>query len=127
MDTKTPPIPLKVQEKPKPRYQESVADVSLPPLTPYRNHRQKQKIPGTQWSHNVPSSIRYQDHQKKRPYRYTFCSIDPRIRLEPLFRIGSHFLRASFRKLQHVLIKYIVKSKFCRKVSRKKEKSVIKF
>ncbi|XP_043785143.1 ankycorbin isoform X3 [Apis laboriosa] len=69
MDTKTPPIPLKVQEKPKPKYQESVADVSLPPLTPYRNHRQKQKIPGTQWSHDVPSSIRYQDHQKKRPYR----------------------------------------------------------
>ncbi|CAK9807631.1 ANK2 [Anthophora plagiata] len=69
MDTKTPPIPLKVQEKPKPKQQESVANVSLPPLTPYRNHRQKQKIPGTQWSRDVPSAIRYQDHQKKRPYR----------------------------------------------------------
>ncbi|XP_076290231.1 uncharacterized protein LOC143213819 isoform X1 [Lasioglossum baleicum] len=70
MDTKTPPIPLKVQEKPKPKQQESVADVSLPPLTPYRNHRQKQKTPGTaQWSRDAPSAIRYQDHQKKRPYR----------------------------------------------------------
>nr|XP_034177587.1 ankycorbin isoform X1 [Osmia lignaria] len=69
MDTKTPPIPLKVQEKTKPRHQESVADVSLPPLTPYRNHRQKQKTPGTQWSRDIPSAIRYQDHQRKRPYR----------------------------------------------------------
>ncbi|CAL7948566.1 unnamed protein product [Xylocopa violacea] len=69
MDTKTPPIPLKVQEKPKPKQQETVADVSLPPLTPYRNHRQKQKTSGTQWSRDVPSAIRYQDHQKKRPYR----------------------------------------------------------
>ncbi|XP_076666594.1 uncharacterized protein LOC143368117 isoform X2 [Andrena cerasifolii] len=70
MDTKTPPIPLKVQEKPKPKQQqESVADVSLPPLTPYRNHRQKQKTTGTQWSRDAPSAIRYQDHQKKRPYR----------------------------------------------------------
>ncbi|XP_060830940.1 ankycorbin isoform X5 [Bombus pascuorum] len=69
MDTKTPPIPLKVQEKPKPKQQKSVADVSLPPLTPYRNHRQRQKTPGTQWSRDVPSAVRYQDHQKKRPYR----------------------------------------------------------
>ncbi|KZC06689.1 Ankyrin repeat domain-containing protein 50 [Dufourea novaeangliae] len=71
MDTKTPPIPLKVQEKPKPkpRQQETVADVSLPPLTPYRNHRPKQKIPGTQWSRDAPTAIRYQDQQKKRPYR----------------------------------------------------------
>ncbi|XP_076225941.1 uncharacterized protein LOC116426546 isoform X2 [Nomia melanderi] len=69
MDTKTPPIPLKVQEKPKPRQQESVADVSLPPLTPYKNHRPKQKTAGTQWSRDAPSAIRYQDHQKKRPYR----------------------------------------------------------
>ncbi|XP_043525076.1 ankycorbin isoform X3 [Frieseomelitta varia] len=69
MDTKTPPIPLKVQEKPKPKQQESVADVSLPPLTPYKNHRLKQKTPGTQWSRDVPSATRYQDHQKKRPYR----------------------------------------------------------
>ncbi|XP_076638102.1 uncharacterized protein LOC143350130 [Colletes latitarsis] len=69
MDTKTPPIPLKVQEKPKPKQQETVADVSLPPLTPYRNHRQKQRTPGIQWSRDAPSAIRYQDHQKKRPYR----------------------------------------------------------
>ncbi|XP_033324550.2 uncharacterized protein LOC117219480 isoform X1 [Megalopta genalis] len=69
MDTKTPPIPLKVQEKPKPKQPESVADVSLPPLTPYRNHRQKQKTTGTQWSRDAPTAIRYQDHQKKRPYR----------------------------------------------------------
>ncbi|XP_076164553.1 uncharacterized protein LOC143145248 isoform X2 [Ptiloglossa arizonensis] len=69
MDTKTPPIPLKVQEKPKPKQHETVADVSLPPLTPYRNHRQKQRTPGTQWSRDAPSAIRYQDHQKKRPYR----------------------------------------------------------
>ncbi|XP_012153626.2 uncharacterized protein LOC100881453 isoform X1 [Megachile rotundata] len=69
MDTKTPPIPLKVQEKSKPKHQDNVADVSLPPLTPYRNHRQKQKTPGTQWSRDIPSAIRYQDHQRKRPYR----------------------------------------------------------
>ncbi|XP_076235051.1 uncharacterized protein LOC143179622 [Calliopsis andreniformis] len=70
MDTKTPPIPLKVQEKPKPKQQqESVADVSLPPLTPQRNHRPRQKTTGTQWSRDAPSAIRYQDHQKKRPYR----------------------------------------------------------
>ncbi|XP_054011149.1 ankycorbin [Hylaeus anthracinus] len=69
MDTKTPPIPLKVQEKPKPKQQETVADVSLPPLTPYRNHRQKQRTTGSQWSRDAPSAVRYQDHQKKRPYR----------------------------------------------------------
>lgn len=72
MDTKTPPIPLKVQEKPKPKQQqETVADVSLPPLTPHRNHRPRQKTTGTQWSRDAPSGIRYQDHHKKRPYRYT--------------------------------------------------------
>ncbi|KAG7203338.1 hypothetical protein KM043_010425 [Ampulex compressa] len=69
MDTKTPPIPLKVQEKPQPKKQERVADVSLPPLTSHKNHRQKRKPPGTPWSRDAPCTIRYQDHHKKRPYR----------------------------------------------------------
>ncbi|XP_011263529.1 ankycorbin isoform X2 [Camponotus floridanus] len=60
MDTKTPPIPLKPQEKPQPQKRtERVVDVSLPPLTPYPNHRT------------------HQDHRKKRPYRVLHIGATP--------------------------------------------------
>ncbi|XP_025074915.1 LOW QUALITY PROTEIN: ankycorbin [Pogonomyrmex barbatus] len=72
MDTKTPPIPLKSQEKPQPRRADRVADVSLPPLTPYPNHRSsKHRSSGAPWSQDPPCVLQHQDHRKRRPYRKT--------------------------------------------------------
>ncbi|KYN01084.1 Ankyrin-1 [Cyphomyrmex costatus] len=72
MDTKTPPIPLKSQEKPQPRKADRVADVSLPPLTPHPNHRSsKHRSSGT--SQDPPCAVQHQDHRKRRPYRKTHC------------------------------------------------------
>ncbi|KAL0118532.1 hypothetical protein PUN28_009299 [Cardiocondyla obscurior] len=69
MDTKTPPIPLKSQEKPQPKRVDRVADVSLPPLTPHPNHRpSKRKSSGPSFSQE-PCPVQHQDHRKKRPYR----------------------------------------------------------
>ncbi|EGI59460.1 Putative ankyrin repeat protein [Acromyrmex echinatior] len=77
MDTKTPPIPLKSQEKPQPKKADRVADVSLPPLTPYPNHRSskhRSSASGTSWSQEPPCAVQHQDHRKKRPYRPALCA-----------------------------------------------------
>ncbi|KYN20221.1 Ankyrin-2 [Trachymyrmex cornetzi] len=82
MDTKTPPIPLKSQEKPQPRKADRVADVSLPPLTPYPNHRSskhRSSASGTSWSQGpAPCAVQHlQDHRKKRPYRVLHIGATP--------------------------------------------------
>ncbi|XP_011870567.1 PREDICTED: ankycorbin isoform X2 [Vollenhovia emeryi] len=78
MDTKTPPIPLKSQEKPQPKKADRVADVSLPPLTPYPNHRTSKHRPsGTSRSQDPPCSLQHQDHRKKRPYRVLHIGATP--------------------------------------------------
>ncbi|XP_015191770.1 PREDICTED: ankycorbin isoform X2 [Polistes dominula] len=69
MDTKTPPIPLKLPEKAQAKKQERVADLFLPPLIPSTNHRQKLKPAVNSWSHDVNYPTCYQNHHKKRPYR----------------------------------------------------------
>ncbi|KAL2717814.1 ankycorbin-like isoform X1 [Vespula squamosa] len=69
MDTKTPPIPLKLPEKAQTKKQERLADLSLPPLTPSTNHRQKQKPVVNSWSRDYSYPTCYQNHHKKRPYR----------------------------------------------------------
>ncbi|XP_024873145.1 ankycorbin isoform X2 [Temnothorax curvispinosus] len=79
MDTKTPPIPFKSQEKPQPKRADRVADVSLPPLTPYPNHRSSKHRPsgGTSWSQDPPCAVQHQDHRKKRPYRVLHIGATP--------------------------------------------------
>ncbi|XP_012054541.1 PREDICTED: ankycorbin [Atta cephalotes] len=80
MDTKTPPIPLKSQEKPQPKKADRVADVSLPPLTPYPNHRSskhRSSASGTSWSQDPPCAVQHQDHRKKRPYRVLHIGATP--------------------------------------------------
>ncbi|KAG5336685.1 ANK1 protein, partial [Acromyrmex charruanus] len=80
MDTKTPPIPLKSQEKPQPKKADRVADVSLPPLTPYPNHRSskhRSSASGTSWSQEPPCAVQHQDHRKKRPYRVLHIGATP--------------------------------------------------
>ncbi|XP_011155470.2 ankycorbin isoform X2 [Solenopsis invicta] len=79
MDTKTPPIPLKSQEKSQPRRADRVAaDVSLPPLTPYPNHRSsKHRSSGTSWQNPPPCVVQHQDHRKKRPYRVLHIGATP--------------------------------------------------
>ncbi|XP_029170605.1 ankycorbin isoform X2 [Nylanderia fulva] len=63
MDTKTPPIPQKPQEKPQPQKRtKRVADVSLPPLTPHSNHRKDRS---------------HQDHRKKRSYKVLHIGATP--------------------------------------------------
>ncbi|XP_072754126.1 uncharacterized protein [Anoplolepis gracilipes] len=78
MDSKTPPIPLKPQEKPQPQKRtERVADVSLPPLTTYPNPRTKDRsLIGTSWSQN-PRLASQQDHRKKRPYKVLHIGATP--------------------------------------------------
>lgn len=81
MDTKTPPIPLKhhLERSNKFRTQNSgrQVQVSLPPLTPPPNRRQRLKTPGSPWARtgysapgiypgNVHSNKGYQE---ERPYR----------------------------------------------------------
>ncbi|KAM0731756.1 Ankyrin-2 [Formica fusca] len=80
MDTKTPPIPLKSQEKSQPQKKtERVADVSLPPLTPYPSHRTKDRsLTGTSWSQDLrPCVASHQDHRKKRPYKVLHIGATP--------------------------------------------------
>ncbi|XP_018352608.1 PREDICTED: ankycorbin-like [Trachymyrmex septentrionalis] len=80
MDTKTPPIPLKSQEKPQPKKADRVADVSLPPLTPYPNHRSskhRSSASGTSWPQDPPCAVQHQDHRKKRPYRVLHIGATP--------------------------------------------------
>ncbi|XP_023287770.1 ankycorbin [Orussus abietinus] len=76
MDTKTPPIPQKHHERPQPKRQERV-DVSLPPLTPIPNHRQRSKTPGTTWSRGPPPVTRPLDQERERPYRVLHIGATP--------------------------------------------------
>ncbi|XP_012524095.1 ankycorbin isoform X2 [Monomorium pharaonis] len=77
MDTKTPPIPLKSQEKSLPKRADRVVDVSLPPLTSYPNHRSsKHRSSDTSWQ-NPPCVVQHQDHRKKRPYRVLHIGATP--------------------------------------------------
>ncbi|XP_050446939.1 ankycorbin isoform X1 [Cataglyphis hispanica] len=78
MDTKTPPIPLKPQEKSQPQKKtERVADVSLPPLTSCPNHRTKDRsVTGTSQDPR-PCVASHQDHRKKRPYRVLHIGATP--------------------------------------------------
>ncbi|XP_014602212.1 PREDICTED: ankycorbin isoform X2 [Polistes canadensis] len=69
MDTKTPPIPLKLPEKVQVKKQERVADLFLPPLIPSTNLRQKLKPVINSWSYDVNYPTCYPNHHKKRPYR----------------------------------------------------------
>ncbi|XP_051167156.1 inversin isoform X3 [Leptopilina boulardi] len=72
MDTKTPLIPQKQQqhhqEKLRSKKQERAADVSLPPLTPFPNHRPRVK---TSWNSSPPKShpLGFPDSLKRRPYK----------------------------------------------------------
>ncbi|XP_043475374.1 ankycorbin isoform X2 [Leptopilina heterotoma] len=69
MDTKTPLIPQKQHpERSRPKKQERAADVSLPPLTPFPNHRPRAK---TSWNSSPPKShpLGFQDSLKRRPYK----------------------------------------------------------
>ncbi|XP_067208662.1 uncharacterized protein [Linepithema humile] len=77
MDTKTPPIPLKSQEKPQLKKVERVVDVSLPPLTSYPNYCAKSKSPRATWSQNPPCAVQHQDHRKKRPYKILYIGATP--------------------------------------------------
>ncbi|XP_047351752.1 ankycorbin-like isoform X2 [Vespa velutina] len=69
MDTKTPPIPLKLPEKAQTKKQERLVDLSLPPLTPSTNRRQKLKPVVNTCSRDFVYPTCYQNHHKKRPYR----------------------------------------------------------
>ncbi|RLU16886.1 hypothetical protein DMN91_010955 [Ooceraea biroi] len=72
MDTKTPPIPLRPQERiAQPRKTERVADdVSLPPLTPYPSNHPKNRSPGTSENQSYPTiQHHHRDDRKTRPYR----------------------------------------------------------
>ncbi|XP_033229229.1 inversin isoform X2 [Belonocnema kinseyi] len=75
---KTPLIPQKHhQERSRPRKQEHAADVSLPPLTPFPNHRPRTK---TTWSSSSPNPhpLGSQDcSQKRRPYKVLHIGATP--------------------------------------------------
>ncbi|XP_044583853.1 ankycorbin isoform X3 [Cotesia glomerata] len=75
MDTKTPPIAFKHQEKNIQAFRADrtakAGDLSLPPLTPLPNGSAKNKsaIFGVQWNKRVPCVDKSQERTKKRPYR----------------------------------------------------------
>jgi len=81
MDTKTPPIPLKPQERVSlSKKTERVADLSLPPLTPYPNNRPVKNNGSSAASRDPSYPVRqhrrhsppchHRDDRKRRPYRY---------------------------------------------------------
>ncbi|XP_074103433.1 uncharacterized protein LOC141530306 isoform X2 [Cotesia typhae] len=75
MDTKTPPIAFKHQEKKvqacRADRTAKAGDLSLPPLTPLPNGNAKNKsaVFGVQWNKRVPCVDKSQERTKKRPYR----------------------------------------------------------
>ena len=84
MDTKTPPIPLKHQERKEQHHHQrkdkSTEPVVLPPLTPVPNRQQQQYRPKNSctsipWTRGPPFVDRNSDHQKRRPYKYIFFKI----------------------------------------------------
>ncbi|XP_008555384.1 ankycorbin [Microplitis demolitor] len=84
MDTKTPPIAFKHQEKKPQAFKADksatkTGDVSLPPLTPLPNgsSHNRTKILGTQWNKRVPCVTKSQERTKKRPYRVLHIGATP--------------------------------------------------
>jgi len=115
MDTKTPPIPLKPQERvflPKKRTERVVADVSLPPLTPYPSNRPKNNgSPATSRDPSYPIQHRrrslpchHRDHRKRRPYRYgtrhLFLDFQAGPTCRPIYLSAIHWIRGCPRN-QH--------------------------